>query len=293
MNKLDGNPVSWTILGSEGQPIYGNTHLPTGEVTPPGVLVICHGFKGYKDYGFFPRLADAAASAGLVTHRFNFSHSGMTERIETFERPELFEADTWGKQMMDLRAVVSAIHEGRLAGQGLPVVWFGHSRGGVTVTLAAARAFEAGDGPQPVGVVLASSPHRANDYPAEVTWQLREEGRLPSPSNRTGQMLHVGKGWLDEIEADPDAFDPVKRIADVACPILLLHGTGDDAVAVESSEALAAAAGKRGRLNLMNGAGHTYDAPNPLPADMELSKATAEMFECVIGFTRECVDRLS
>ena len=64
--------TQWTLPGVDDQPIYGNTHCPDG--TPPvGVLVISHGFKGYKDYGFFPYLARAAAKRGLVAHRFNFS----------------------------------------------------------------------------------------------------------------------------------------------------------------------------------------------------------------------------
>lgn len=279
----------WTVEGGAGQPILGDTHLPGGE--PVGVILLCHGFKGYKDYGFFPRLADAAAEAGFVAHRFNFSHSGMTNNIETFERPELFERDTWGKQVADLRAVVAAVGSGELAGGGLPQVWFGHSRGGITVTLSAARAFAGGAdwAARPAGVVLASSPHRANYYGEEITNDLRERGRYPSPSNRTGQTLYIGKAWLDEIEADPDAFDPVKRIAGIACPILLLHGTADDAVPPASSGMLADAAGGRATLHLMDGAGHTYNAPNPLPDEAGLPSATREMFEHVTGFARGCV----
>ena len=280
----------WTIEGSDGQPIYGNTHVPA-DGQPAGVMLLCHGFKGYKDYGFFPRLAGAAAEAGFITHRFNFSHSGMTEKIETFGRPELFERDTWGKQVADLRAVVAAIAGGRLVGGGLPQVWFGHSRGGVTVALSAARAFTEGAdwAARPAGVVMASSPHRASTLSAELAGDLRERGRLPSPSSRTGQTLYVGKGWLDEIEADPDAFDPVKQIAGIACPILLLHGTGDETVSAASSEALRDAAGERADMHLIDGAGHTYNAPNPLPADDGLPPATAEMFDRVIGFASGCV----
>ena len=54
-------------------------------------MLIAHGFKGYKDYGMFPRLARVAAETGFVAHRFNFSHSGMTDRIATFEHPDLFD----------------------------------------------------------------------------------------------------------------------------------------------------------------------------------------------------------
>ena len=121
----------WSIPGADGEAIIGNAHLPDGD--PAGVVLLAHGFKGYKDYGMFPRIAQTLAEAGFLAHRFNFSHSGMTDAIKTFERPELFEKDTWNKQVFDWRQVDSAIRSGTLAGQGLPCVIFGHSRGGATI----------------------------------------------------------------------------------------------------------------------------------------------------------------
>ena len=102
----------WTLPGADGEAILGNAHRPDGE--PVGVVIIAHGFKGYKDYGMFPRIAETMCDAGFIAHRFNFSHSGMTNTIETFERPDLFERDTWNKQVFDCRAVVAAINDGKL-----------------------------------------------------------------------------------------------------------------------------------------------------------------------------------
>ena len=82
--------------GYDGGSIIGSAHLPEGR--PRGVAVVAHGFKGYKDYGMFPRIAAALADRGLIAHRFNFSHSGMTNAIATFERPDLFEQGPIGLQ---------------------------------------------------------------------------------------------------------------------------------------------------------------------------------------------------
>jgi len=108
---------NWTIEGSNGQPIYGTSDLPNSD--PLGTLILCHGFKGYKDYGLFPYLAKQAVGRGLLVHRFNFSHSGMTDNIESFERPDLFEQDTYGKQIIDLTLVANAVRRGKLPGGGL------------------------------------------------------------------------------------------------------------------------------------------------------------------------------
>ena len=280
----------WSLAGADGEPILGDTHRPLGSGrAAAGALIICHGFKGYKDYGFLPRLAEAAADAGLVAHRFNFSHSGMTRNVETFERPELFEGDTWGKQVEDLRRVLE-----HFAGEGLPFVIFGHSRGGVTALLTAAR-LEAEGERKLAGVVTAASPADTQRLTEEQAEILRRAGRIASPSGRTGQTLYVGAGWLAEIEADAasggggGAFDPLRAAGALTVPLLQLHGDADETVSVLdlSRYGDAAPAGER---VVIEGATHVFNAPNPMPAVDEQPPVpqTAELLERVVGFVRRC-----
>ena len=63
-----------------GDPLRGNVHLPEGDAPSP-VLVICHGFKGFKDWGMFPFAADVLASRGISVLRFNFSLNGIGEDL--------------------------------------------------------------------------------------------------------------------------------------------------------------------------------------------------------------------
>ena len=279
------------MAGADGEPVLGDTHRPPGSSGDAvGALVICHGFKGYKDYGFLPRLAAAAADAGLVAYRFNFSHSGMTRDIETFERPELFERDTWGKQVEDLRRVIE--HVAGSWGEGLPTVVFGHSRGGVAALLTAAR-LQAEGGPKLAGVVTAASPADACRLSEEQKGVLRRAGRMASPSGRTGQTLYVGAGWLAEIEADAasgsGAFDPLRAAALLSVPLLQLHGDADETVPVDDlfRYGVAAPAGER---VVIEGATHVFNAPNPMPPVSEKppSPQTAELFERVVDFAGRC-----
>lgn len=277
----------WSIPGADGQPILGNTHVP--EERPEGVLLIAHGFKGYKDYGFFPFLARAAAMRGLVAHRFNFSHSGMTNRIDTFERPDLFEQDTWGKQIQDLGLVARAAADGTLPGPGSegPIVWFGHSRGGVTALLTASRVFhgEALPGtPRPGALVCAAAPHVACNLDDSQRTLLHRQGYLESPSSRTGQELRLGRRWLEEMEADEPAFDPLKAIALIPCPVLLVHGAQDSTVPVEAATLLRRAGGPQVALEVIPGATHTFNAPNPLGPDAEPPPETERFVQTVCDF---------
>ena len=280
--------IEWSIPGADGEPILGNTHrLPGSGGAAVGALIICHGFKGYKDYGFLPRLAEAAADAGLVAHRFNFSHSGMTRNVATFERPELFELDTWGKQVEDLRRVLE-----HFAGEGLPTVVFGHSRGGVTALLTAAR-LEAGGGPKLAGVVTAASPADTQRLTEEQAEILRRAGRMASPSGRTGQTLYVGAGWLEEIEADAASgagvLDPLRAAGALTVPLLQLHGDADETVPVLDLTRYGDAA-PAGERVVIEGATHGFNAPNPMPALDEQPPVAqaAELLERVVGFARRC-----
>ncbi|MBB6431102.1 alpha/beta hydrolase [Algisphaera agarilytica] len=262
----------WELVGSDRQPIYGCTHSLTQSAQPIGQVVICHGFKGYMDYGFMPRLADTLAQQNIVAHRFNFSHSGMTRDYETFATPELFERDTWNRQVFDLSQVIDQI----CGKQQLPTVLIGHSRGGITALLTASRLPEA----LIAGVITAASPADAGRLEPEARDLLLREGRIASPSGRTGQLLYVGRNWLTEIEADPEEHDPLLASAKLGARATHLHGEDDATVSIDDLNRYAAA-NPAASTHTISSANHVFNAPNPLPAEDQLPPQTADLFKVI------------
>jgi len=272
----------WTITGAEGERILGNCHVP--QDTPLGAILIAHGFKGYKDYGMLPLIAEEGARAGLIAHRFNFSHSGMTNAIETFERPDLFEQDTWNKQVFDLRMVIDAMARGDLAGKELPYVLFGHSRGGVTVLLTAGRYAEDRTFPQPMGLITVATPSTCNSMGREEAEALLSQGYLVSPSARTGQQLRVGKAFLQEQQDYPHAHDLLAIASRSRCAVLILHGSDDPTVDPASAEEIRHATGERSNARIIAGADHVFNTPNPILPHAEPSPQLAELLKAVTQF---------
>lgn len=277
----------WTLHGADRQTILGNTHLPSE--SPRGVVIIAHGFKGYKDYGMLPRIAQRCADAGFIAHRFNFSHSGMTDAIDTFERPELFERDTWNKQVQDIVAIINALGRGELAGGGLPYVLLGHSRGGVAALLTAGRHADDATFVQPAGVITLASPDRCNSLSEDDAALLLRRGYLESPSARTGQTLRVGSAFLREQLDSPAEHDVLGLVSRITCPMLFVHGEDDPTVPAVAASHLATAAKARISTLIVPGADHVFNTPNPRPDDAPESPQLAAAMSAILDFLRTMV----
>ena len=102
-------------------------------------IVVVHGWKGFKDWGMFPPLAERLARAGFATITFNLSGSGVDDRGELVW-PERFGRDTFTAELEDVATVIDALARGDLgvaSPSSIGVV--GHSRGGGVAVLQAAN----------------------------------------------------------------------------------------------------------------------------------------------------------
>ncbi|MDP7029847.1 MAG: hypothetical protein QF733_06475 [Phycisphaerales bacterium] len=266
----------WDIPGGGGLPIRGTTHIPEGDAR--AVVIVVHGYFGYKEYGMFPWLAGHLCSAGHVVHRINLSHSGMDHGDGPFDE-QAVEADTWNRGVEDIGFLMRAIDRGVLAGQGRGVVLLGHSRGGSTCLLAAGRHGRDDDFSALVGIVSLSAPASLDRLTDEAKAELLRGGRLGMTSSRTGQTLYVGRGWLQEQLDDPEGHDLLAQVARIERPFGLIHGAVDPTVHASDAVTLAQANPARSRVRLIEDADHVFNTPNPFPADAAASPQLQEVFD--------------
>jgi len=278
--------ADWTITGAAGEIVRGSSHAP--EVEPEAAILFAHGFKGYKDYGFIPVLAaEVARRLPVVAHRFNFSHSGMGERIDTFERPELFERDTWNKQVEDIHAVAEAARSGALpeTPARLPLILMGHSRGGVSCLLAAGRE---GSPLRPRAIVTLAAPAECCRMSDEERRETLERGFAVTSSARTGQELKIDAAWLREQEEDPESHDVLACCERIACPVLAIHGAEDPTVDPAAAGALAEAC-PLGEAMVVYEGNHVFNTPNPADPSAPLSEPLTHAADAVERFVREAL----
>ncbi|HUO84727.1 MAG TPA: alpha/beta fold hydrolase [Thermoanaerobaculia bacterium] len=243
----------FVIESDEGLPIRAVLEVPA---RARALILVIHGFKGFKEWGFFPWLTDSLGDAGFAACRFDLSRNGVGEDPETFERLDLFVDDTYSIQLADLGAVERHLSAMPLTAQ-LPTFLLGHSRGGAVAILGASSA------PRLKGVITWSAISTVDRWDEETRRRWRSEGRMEIVNQRTGQIMPLSTAVLDDLEANRSALDIHRALERLHVPILVVHGTNDESVPSDEAKSIAAAA-PNSSLVLVEGGSHTFNAIHPL-----------------------------
>ena len=62
-------------INQEPHPILADIYYPN--ISNGCLVVFCHGFKGFKDWGAWHLVAEKFAQDGFIFLKFNFSHNGI------------------------------------------------------------------------------------------------------------------------------------------------------------------------------------------------------------------------
>lgn len=272
--------LHWTFQepppgADEGELIRGDVRLPEG-APPRTAIVLVHGFKGFKDWGFFPWVAEELAAAGHAVVSFNFSRNGIGADPETFSELERFGRNTLTRELDELLWVLGRVAEGEwIRRRPRRIGLLGHSRGGGDAVLAA-REHEGVD-----ALVTWSAVATFDRWSDETKEEWREDGVVYVLNTRTGQQMPLEVSLLEDYEAHRDRLDIEAAAAEVAVPWLIVHGRTDLSVDEEDARRLARASADA-RLLLVEDAGHTYEAGHPFegpsPELIQVLEATRRHF---------------
>jgi pimeloyl-ACP methyl ester carboxylesterase len=261
----------------EGDPIRGDV-WSSGDAGSDGAIVVCHGFKGFKDWGFFPYVAEQLVSrTGLPVITFNFSGNGVGPDLENFTELDKFERNTFSKELDDLQVVLAEAETGRLPGLG-PRRRFGllgHSRGGICSVITAA------EDPRIRSVVTWNAVAHIDRWSDEQKVEWRREGRIEILNARTRQMMPLGVVLLEDYERNAERLNVLEAASGLRVPYLVVHGANDESVGIAEGERLARAGpAETTRFERIEGGGHTFGAVHPF-------KGTTEHLTRVIDLTAD------
>ena len=223
-------PEAFELVASDGGPLRLDFYAPSGDAAGGRGAILCHGFRGYKDWGFLSFLATRLAEEGLPVAAFNFASSGITDREGTFGEPERFRAGTYAGDLTDLARVADWMEARVGAGGSARLGLAGHSRGGVIAVLHAARDRRVR------AVATLGAPARIGVWP-EATWEAWRRGDAAEVYDfRTRQALRLGPDLLHDWETNAARYDTAATLSALAAPVLVVHGTRDALVPLAEAE---------------------------------------------------------
>lgn len=245
------------------------------------LVIFCHGYKGFKDWGAWDLVMQTIAKAGFVAVKFNFSHNGtsVTQPME-FVDLEAFGANTYTQEQKDLSAVI-AYYQAQPFVDEAQIFLIGHSRGGGAVLLQTYYNNKVTGAISWAGVADFKKrfPQRDNFE------QWQKDGVFYSMNGRTKQQMPHYLSFWEDFEANEQALTIQYAAQNLRKPVLIVNGTADQAVSVKEAELLHLWI-KGSTLFILEGADHVFGARHPYEQE-ELPSDLQQVVEQTIAFLKE------
>lgn len=234
---------------------YGYENLETAPC-----LIFVHGFKGFKDWGFWPYTGNFFADKGFFVLSFNFSHNGIGEGVTDFAELDKFAKNTFSLELEELNEVIDAYLNNFFGTKSKkPIGILGHSRGGGDALIVSPKRNEI------KAVVTWAAVANFNRYTERQAKEWRKNGFFEVLNTRTNQMMRLNVSLLEDIEKNKTDFLNIEKAANnLNKPLLIIHGVQDLSVKIEEGEQIYNWSNKElTEFYKIKATGHTFDIVHP------------------------------
>jgi pimeloyl-ACP methyl ester carboxylesterase len=241
------------------------------------VVIFCHGYKGFKDWGAWNLVASYFAKQGFIFIKFNFSHNGGTiEDPIDFPDEDAFGKNTYSKEIDDLQQVLDYV-EREFPNREIYLI--GHSRGGGIATLAAAQNSKVDKLVTWAGV----SDFKVRFPVGEELEKWRTDGIRYVQNARTKQNLPHYFSFYEDFVQNETKLDIPFWTSKLAIPHLIIHGLKDEAVNLH--EAIMLSTWNPDSKTYFLDTNHTFGTKHPWE-DKEMSLELKKVSHQTIKFFR-------
>ncbi|RXT14856.1 S9 family peptidase [Ammoniphilus sp. CFH 90114] len=271
MKNVSVRPFSFSL--SEDLTLRGDVHTLVDDRVKP-IVVLCHGFKGFKDWGFFPYIADQLAAEGHYVIRFNFTCNGVNET--DFDELDKFSMNTYSREQADLHYLLQQIKKRELPLEEQysadSITLIGHSRGGGNSIIFAA------DHPEITKVITWNGIANVDLFDDGFKKEINEKGIGYIPNARTKQDMPIRSIVLEDIAHNNQKFNIIKRVSELNIPLLIIQGDQDIPRLVEGARLIQKASNQG--LVVIEGGNHTFGAVHPFQGSTpQLDKALQDTLQ--------------
>lgn len=248
------------------------------------IIIFCHGYKGFKDWGAWNSMAKIVAEFGFCFVKFNFSHNGGTiDNPIDFPDLEAFGNNNYTKELDDLEDVINwaqANFENNPSVNTNEIYLIGHSRGGGISMLKTAE-----DTRIKKLITLAS----VCDFEKRTATigdleQWKNDGVKYVTNGRTKQQMPHFYQFYKNFIANKDRLNIKNACTKITIPQLIIHGDADTSVLVTEAENIHKWNSKS-QLQIIKNADHVFNVKHPWETN-QLSKELDETIQVIIDFLK-------
>lgn len=250
--------------------------------TKQPVVIFCHGYKGFKDWGAWDLMAEYIAKAGFCFIKFNFSHNGGTvENPIDFPDLKAFGNNNYTTELNDLGDVLDWIQSEFKTNPHIAIDeinLIGHSRGGGIAILKASE-----DKRISKLITLASVSDFGSRFGSKheiKTW--KETGVKYVQNGRTKQQMPHFYQFYEDFLNNEKRLHIKSSTEQLDIPTLIIHGDKDSSVDIKEAYNIHKWH-KNSTLNIIKNADHVFNTKQPWDKDV-LSEALKMVTTSIVVF---------
>ena len=241
--------------------LHGDLHYAGHSSCP--ILLIIHGFRGSKNWGFFPTIAEEFAQNGSIVLTWNMSLSGYSDNAQYIDQPENFARNTITQEVVDTQSIIDSIlQDDRIISGDIRSHWngdihvLGHSRGGGIGILISA------ENPSIKKLALWNTISRFGRFTERQKKLWSETGTFPIDETEDGKVIAMNYTYISDLEFHSDEYSPLRAITEVSADILIVHAEQDMTVPIREAYALQEKS-HSAHMHSIPQAGHIFGCTHP------------------------------
>jgi pimeloyl-ACP methyl ester carboxylesterase len=265
-----------TIQNKINLPINFDVWIDVTNLNSKPFVIISHGYKGFKDWGFIPYLSEMISQNNCIAINLDFSLNGIVDSKNSIFDPELFAINTISQEIEDLNILIDFLKikfENAWDGK---IFLIGHSLGGAISIITANERNDIS------GICLMGtiSTLDRNTQRQKDLW--RTTGRVEMKIPLTNQIIWQNVEYLEDKENNKERFNLLNCVSKLNMPILIIHGEQDVTVPIKEAKLLLESAinNNQAILELIPQCNHIFNVKHPLNV---ASKQIEQAFNCILS----------